>query len=129
MAEPVTVRLLLVEDDLEDVETIRRFLEKPGGRSDYRLTTANRLQDGLKILKQEPFDLILLDLMLPDSDGFDTLTQFLEKAPKTPIIVITGHQDLAEQAKAFGAVDCLFKGVYSADSLKRVIGYALLARE
>src|SRR5208282_1122947 len=69
---------------------------------------------------------ILLDLSLPDADGIDTLVRAHEHSPKTPIVVMTGHDDeaLAVRAVRAGAQDYLVKGRVDGDLLVRSIRYA-----
>ncbi len=84
-------RVLLVDDDREVVRLMRAYLEQAG----YQVLVAFDGQSALASLRQEPADLILLDLMLPDMDGFD-ITRTVRREPKLaaiPIIMLTARVD------------------------------------
>lgn len=68
--------------------------------------------DGLAGLNNSHFDIVLLDLGLPDTQGIDTLRKVHDKDPEAPIIVLTGldDQEIATQAIRFGGQDYLIKG-------------------
>ena len=80
----------------------------------------------LEYLQNTTFDVILLDLSLPDSQGLDTIVQVQSRVPHLPIIVLTGLQDkrIALQAVAQGAQDYLVKGEVSSELLLKTVGYA-----
>ncbi|MEW5747083.1 MAG: EAL domain-containing protein [Nitrospirota bacterium] len=117
--------ILLIEDNRGDAELIRELLADRG--SEYALTTADRLGPGLELLDREPFDIVLLDLGLPDSSGIDTLGRLQAKSPELPVIVMTGiaDEECASQAIALGAQDYLVKGKIESDLLHRSILYAI----
>lgn len=84
-------RVLLVDDDKEVVRLMRAYLEQAG----YQVLVAFDGQSALASLRQEPVDLLLLDLMLPDMDGFE-ITREVRREPKTaalPIIMLTARVD------------------------------------
>ncbi len=93
----------------------------------YIITHKARLADSIATLKSEDFDLILLDLNLPDSRHLDTLTRVLEVAPEIPIIVLTASEDdtFGLQAVQLGAQDFLRKGEFNYLTLDRAIVYGL----
>ncbi len=93
----------------------------------YIITHKARLADSLAALKAEEFDLILLDLNLPDSRHLDTLTRVIEVAPEIPIIVLTASEDdgFGLQAVQLGAQDFLRKGEFNYLTLDRAIIYGL----
>lgn len=61
-------------------------------------------KDALKVLEQKPFDLIMLDLMMPDMDGLETLKQ-IRKKHQTPVVLMTGDKNLAMSTE-FAALGC-----------------------
>ena len=105
---------------------IQRYLESPTARG-LVVKRADRLAAGLEILSSERVDLVLLDLSLPDSDGYDTFHNLRRAAPAVPIIVLTGFEDdeMAERAVRHGAQDFLAKADMSPTLLVRSIRYAL----
>ena len=105
---------------------IQRYLEDPSARG-LAVQRADRLAAGLEILSSERIDLVLLDLSLPDSDGYDTFHNLRQAAPAVPVIVLTGFEDdeMAERAVRHGAQDFLAKSDMSPSLLVRSIRYAL----
>ena len=124
-AEVQLPTLLLVEDDPDDREIILDYLAGIVGPK--RLVFAGRLDEAVELSASRQFDLILLDLGLPDSNGLKTFLRFYEKVPEVPFIVITGHDDdeIAAQALNAGAQDYLVKGKISAELLSRSIRYSV----
>src|SRR5437870_2391463 len=105
------IKILLVEDNAGDARLLREVL-RDAGTAPFELDHVERLQDALRALREAHFDVVLLDLSLPDAQGLDTLTQTHENAPDMPIIVLTGNDDetLGLQAVKTGAQDYLIKG-------------------
>lgn len=120
------INILLVEDDPGDVTLIRNMLDS-ARNVPVQVECAQRLADGLEKLQQNTFDLILLDMGLPDSTGIDTVAKAHARAPDIPIIVLTGHDDEAVGAAAVwaGAQDYLVKGQVNGPLLVRSIRYAI----
>ncbi len=108
------------------VHVIQRYLEDPSARG-LMVKRADRLAAGLEILSSDHVDLVLLDLSLPDSDGYDTFHNLRQAAPSVPVIVLTGFEDdeMAERAVRHGAQDFLAKSDMSPSLLVRSIRYAL----
>ena len=93
----------------------------------YQLSNVGSLTSAVEAMEKGPFEVILLDLNLPDSRGFDTFTKLHSKFPAVPIIVLTGSQDQNTAARAIneGAQDYLFKDEITSSSLSRAIIYAI----
>ncbi len=93
----------------------------------FVLEWADRVKTGFVRLGTEKFDLVLLDLSLPDSDGLSTFLQVHNFAPHVPIIVLTGHDDetLAVESVRQGAQDYLLKPELNIRTLLRAIRYAI----
>jgi hypothetical protein len=119
------IRVLLVEDNPGDARLLTELLREVG---EHRLTMmhVDRLGAALDRLHHDSFDVMLLDLTLPDADGLDTLVRAHAEAPKIPIVVLTGHDDeaLAVRAVRAGAQDYLVKGRVDGELLVRSIRYA-----
>lgn len=126
MDRKAVTKVLLVEDDPQDAFLVTRALSRPG---DYEFTVqaASCLKEAICRAHQEHFDIALLDLKLPDSIGYDTVTKLQEAAPFLPILVLTGSdtEDIAIETMRRGAQDCLIKGKAEPPVLKRVIRYAI----
>jgi two-component system cell cycle sensor histidine kinase/response regulator CckA len=119
------IRALLVEDNPGDA---RLFIElvRETGAGYLKLEHVDRLAKALDRLSQDHFDVVLLDLSLPDEQGLTTLLRAHAHAPKTPIVILTGLDDeaLAVRAVRAGAQDYLVKGGVDGDLLVRSIRYA-----
>ncbi len=119
------IRVLLVEDNPGDARLFEELIRDTGA-GQWNLVQVDRLSVALDRLSREPFDVMLLDLSLPDADGLETLIRAHTQAPKIPIVVLTGHDDeaLAVRAVRAGAQDYLVKGRLDGDLLVRSIRYA-----
>ena len=93
----------------------------------FELVNAENLKKALELLSKETFDVILSDLGLPDSFGFETFVKIHTQASKVPIIVLTGldDDDIGIKAVREGAQDYLIKGEVEGNLLVRVIRYAI----
>lgn len=100
-------RILVVDDEPGIREGCRRVLEPEG----YFVETAATGEEGIRKLQEQPFDLVLLDVVMPDVRGIDLLGQIYGLAPDIVCIVITGYAtvELAVQAIKAGAYDFLAK--------------------
>ncbi len=125
MSDPA-VKVLLVEDEMADAELLRAVLAESGSSS-FELAHVSRLSEAMARLRQETFEVVLLDLNLPDRQGLDTFLALKGAAPAVPIVVVTGWDDqtLALQAVREGAQDFLIKGQVDGRLLGRVIRYAI----
>ncbi|HEX3034075.1 MAG TPA: diguanylate cyclase response regulator [Thermodesulfobacteriota bacterium] len=121
-----TIRVLLIEDDLFDARMLKRTLAR-ATLVEFKQTHVDRLSEALKLLERECFEVILLDLSLPDSFGLDTFTDLRSQSPDIPIVVLTGLDDetLAFEAVQKGAQDYLVKGQVDSNLLVRSIRYAI----
>jgi two-component system cell cycle response regulator len=123
---PFHIRTLLIEDSPTDALLLRENLpiEHP---CQYEVIHVDRLSEGLTLIAQEQFDLVLLDLGLPDSRGLETLIKFRREVWKVPVIVLTSLDDEATAISALheGAQDYLVKGHYDRRRLEQSTRYAL----
>jgi two-component system cell cycle sensor histidine kinase/response regulator CckA len=120
------IRVFLIEDDHRYADLIGMFLAR-GRDTQFELERSDRLLTGLDRLREEEFDLVLLDLNLPDSGGLETFLQTYKQVPQLPIIILTGNDDetLAVKAVHMGAQDYLVKGDANGEHLIRSIRYAI----
>ncbi len=121
---PTTI--LLIEDNPDDALLLEVTLADVGSAS-FDLIHAETLADGLRELAGGAQDVVLLDLSLPDSHGFDTFARAHAQSPGTPIIVLTGLDDeeMAVQAVQRGAQDYLSKNQLDGQLLVRSLRYAI----
>jgi Flp pilus assembly CpaE family ATPase len=117
---------MLVEDNPADARLVRELLTEASAVG-FEMAHVDRLVEAIERLKAETFDIILLDLRLPDSAGLETFTRIRDQAPDTPIVVLTGLADdeLGTSAVTEGAQDYLVKGQVDGASLARSIRYAV----
>ena len=121
-----TLAILVVEDSPSDANLLYQTFLK-AGKSDWSLTIVERLSEGIAEAQANHFDLALLDLTLPDSDGLETVENFTEAIPNLPAIVLTNASDenLAMAAISRGAQDYLIKGEITPNLLVRSISYSI----
>jgi signal transduction histidine kinase len=118
----------LIEDDPDYTMLMSVYINEACGETlKYMLESAVSLQSGLDLLSRQEYDIVLLDLMLPDSQGLDTLVKVRAKAPSLPVVVLTNldHDDAGLEAIAHGAQDFLPKSKLDAGRLRHAIGFAL----
>lgn len=101
------INLLVVDDEA----SIRRLIEKELSSDRRLIQSAGTVADALSLFKQEKFDVVVLDMRLPDGNGLDVLVQLQQIAPEIQVIIITGHGDVdnAVQAMKLGAYDYITK--------------------
>lgn len=118
------MRVLVIEDDAGVASFVVRGLRDAG----FAVDSADRGDDGFSMACAEPYDLIVLDLMLPGRDGFDLLQGLRERGEKTPIICLTARDAIEYRVRGLdlGADDYLVKPFSFAEFLARV--RALLRR-
>ena len=117
--------VLVIEDNALDFRLLQEALRDVDAYA-VKLIHAPTLGDGLLQLSSARFDVALLDLSLPDTDGLDGLERIQKAAPELPVLVITGHNDadLAARAVREGAQDYLIKGHVDGHLLVRAMRYA-----
>jgi PAS domain S-box-containing protein len=119
-------KILLIEDNPDDAELMKRRLAKsPSAR--FTVTAAKTLHEALEELGCDTPDLIISDLGLPDSHGLDTVRSILNKAPRLPLVVLSGFDDEATAIKAVkaGAQDYIVKGQLEGIYMERSLFYAM----
>ena len=120
------VSILLVEDNPTDIAWIKEYLmEKPTSR--FEIKEAENLQSALSLMSHYDFDVVLLDLGLPDSSGLETARRVISEYPEPAVVVLSGLEDeeTALQAVRYGAEDYLTKTSLSPAMLHKSITYAI----
>lgn len=118
-------KMLVVEDCPSDVFLLENMLNE-SDCNDIEITNVARLIDAFQRIDKEEFDIILLDLNLPDIDGVASIAALNAQLPNTPIIVYSGQDDpkLKVVAKMCGASGYLVKGRETGRSLEYAIATA-----
>lgn len=116
--------ILLIDDDPELCASLSKYLSAKG----CEILALQEGKSGLEHVRSEPIEVLLLDLYLKDSDGMELLRQARELEPGLPIIILTGHADIASAVKAMklGATDYMVKP-FSNDELLLAVEKALRA--
>ena len=117
-----TANILVVDDEL----VVRELLVDALSEQGHKVEACDSGQQALDAIAANGYDLVLLDIGLPDMDGFSTMAGIMEKAPDTPVIMITGDAsiDSAVGALRSGAYDYLQKP-FQLDLLYKTTGNAL----
>src|SRR5271168_3184221 len=118
--------LLLVEDNPGDARLLREML-KEADTHKTELTQAGTMSEAEKHLLERMFDIVLIDLGLPDAQGLEAVRRARAAAPHVPLVVLTGfdNESLAGQALQEGAQDYLIKGQIETRGLMRALRYAV----
>jgi|SRR5512137_35602 DNA-binding response OmpR family regulator len=116
MAEHTSI--LIVDDE----ENLRRTLALILQREGYEVSTAASVAEGRQYLHSGTFNLVFLDLKLPDANGLTLLPEIREQHPETPVLILTAHDKLgvAIEAVTHGASDYLLKPIDPPLLIKRV---------
>ncbi len=101
------VLILVVDDQVGDRETLRGILEDKG----YRVATARDGAETIEMVRSRHYDIIFLDMRLPDMNGVETYEQVKEVDPRATVIMMTGYseEDLVKRAISQGAYTCIYK--------------------
>jgi len=120
------IRILLVEDNPADARLIKEYFGELR-ETPFLVNEAESIAGAVDHVAQRHFDVILLDLSLPDSQGLETIHRMHAHAPGIPVIVLTGLDDdeLALSAMRHGAQDYLVKGKFDIHLLGRAIRYTI----
>jgi diguanylate cyclase (GGDEF)-like protein len=126
MSDQPVIRVLLVEDNQGDARLIQEWLAEAGAVQ-FEVTHLGLIRQALDRLSKHAFDVLLLDLSLPDGRGLSNLNQIQAIAPNLPVIIVSNNHDeqLALHAVKAGAQDYLVKGRGDGHVLARVMRYAI----
>jgi DNA-binding NtrC family response regulator len=103
----MSIKVLLVDDEKEFVELLGQRMSTRG----MEVTATTSAADALKIAEERTFDVIVLDLMMPEMDGIEVLKNLKAKRPELQVILLTGHGtiDKGVEAMRLGAMDFVEK--------------------
>jgi len=118
MQETETIQILVVDDE----QSIRRLLEMELSSPRRSVCTAGSGRDAFKLLNRKRFDIIILDIQLPDANGLDLMVEFQDLMPGVEVILITGYGDIdnAVEAMKMSAYDYITKP-FNLDRLELVV--------
>jgi signal transduction histidine kinase len=121
------ISVLLIDDDALDRKLVKLALSDTGVQVKFETEAAEKLTVAEQLMKQKSFDVVLLDLGLPDSTGIETVTKFRQINAEVPVIVLTGLEDEEGAIAAIkaGADDYVAKGKLLKDLIVRSIRYSI----
>ena len=130
MSDVTTIAGLVLDDDPEDIFLLRDMLADAGA-THMVLDEARTLAEARQSIRSRTYDILLVDLNVPDSSGIETFLEVHKNAPEVPIIVLSGLHDesLAVEAVRKGAQDYLVKGRVDGGLLTRAIQYSIERNE
>jgi DNA-binding NtrC family response regulator len=124
-------RILVIDDEVDMLFLLRMIIED---NTDYEVETTNGPSEGIKLLREKDFDLVITDLKMPGMDGMDLYHEFKEIKPEIPVVIITayGSPEISEEALREGVADFITKP-FRKDSIlftiKRALELAQTKRE
>lgn len=117
--------ILIVDDELGPRESLRMIL-----RDDYQVAVVASGKDALASFEKTEYDLVILDIRMPDMNGVDLLAEIKKKAPETEVIMITAYASVETATKAlrYGALDYLIKP-FNRAAVQEVVAKGLIRRD
>ena len=114
------MNVLIVEDDASVAQSIEQLIMTWG----HKVEVSDTGKDALKKFYQNTFDLVLLDIFLPDAKGYELIPKFKERCPRIDIVTMTGHntRELESQIRKLGITFYMIKPVRSND-LKAIVDH------
>ena len=101
-------KILVIDDEVDMLFLLRTIIEN---HTDYEVETTNSPSEGIKLMKENDFHLVVTDLKMPGLDGIDLFDEFKEIKSEVPVIIITayGSQETANEALKKGVADFITK--------------------
>ena len=121
-----TIDILLIEDNLQEAGLIKEMLSEVQGQQ-YSVEHVQYLSQGLELLRGRRFDVILLDLGLPGSQGLEPVVTLRDQDKRTPVMVLTSldNEELVQKTLEIDIQDYLVKSEITTSILRRSICYAI----
>lgn len=88
-------KILIIDDEKIVCIAVKKELEKEG----YKVECASNGSDGVKIIKENGFQIVIVDLMLPDIDGVEVCKEIKKECPRVKVILMSGHSNKIEERK------------------------------
>src|SRR5277367_3836237 len=112
------VQILVVEDEQKMAQALREGLEADG----YSVRVAHTGEEGFYLVQAQPFDLVILDVMLPGHDGFEILATLRKRGIRTPVLLLTSRDAVEDRVRGLdsGADDYLVKPFAFPELLARI---------
>ncbi|MFC1896829.1 sigma-54-dependent transcriptional regulator [Thermodesulfobacteriota bacterium] len=120
----MTIKVLLVDDEKDFIESLSQRLELRG----FEVKTALSGDDALDLVQENDFDVVVLDVMMPEKDGIETLEEITKIKPLLQVIMLSGHATVnsAIEGMKLGAYDYLMKPTETEDLVDKISNaYAL----
>jgi len=118
------IRVLLVDDEVSLIEAIEKLLMGQG----YQVSTATSGQEAIELCRRENFDILFLDVNMPDLNGLETYKRLKEFISETPVVMITGYgrslKHLIEEARQLGVKACIDKPFRIKQITDCIVSYA-----
>lgn len=127
----MTQRILIIDDEVDMLMLLRMIIED---NTDYDVESTNSPTEGIKLFRENDYDLIITDLKMPGLDGMDIFDEFKEMKPDVPVIMITayGSIEISDEALSKGVAEFITKP-FRKDSIlftiRRVLELASVRRE
>ena len=114
-------RILIIDDDERTRKLFRKILEKEA----YEVIEASDGNEGIKIYRQDPVDLVITDIIMPEKEGIETIMDLRKESPDVKIIAISGGgleeaEAYLEIAKKMGAAEALTKPIKNDELLNKI---------
>ena len=123
----MALRILFVDDEPHVLQGLQRMLRTM--RSEWQMDFASSGQEALKLLRQQPYDVIVSDMRMPGMDGADLLKEVMRRYPKMVRFILSGHSDREMILKSVGPTHQFLTKPCSAESLKAALHRAVALRE
>ncbi len=119
------IRILLVDDEINFLDVLTKRMARRG----FKVTTANNGDEAIQALRNDDFDIVVLDLKMEGMDGIEVLKIFKKMVPDLPVIMLTGHgsQIAADEGIKYGVSDYLSKPYDFERLIKKI--YSTLNKE